>query len=181
MPIDLEFERKEVKNYLNNHALRNWVIPLNGPRCTHDPAKATPSFRINRSQNEDWYSVLTEWTITAQNPSNNNYSRSLLLEVFLFGQDHRQRPSSYEIRMAFRQPPGLLQAEINSIRQICSPLFQQEGFANNGYGYPIDFSKNFNKPPIYQNVIPDIAQYIGPLHNNGQHLEPYIRSIINAI
>ena len=188
MPVNLDVERIKVRDYFNDKALYNWVRPLNGPKCTHDPTKVNPSFRINRNQQQDWYSVWTEWKITATKPlPNNDYSRALILEIFLFGDGYPHGPLSYEIRIGFRNPPGLLPTEIGNIRQTFNPLFQQEGFANNGPNngyqdpYPIDISKRFNKPPIAQNIIPDIELYIGPLHNNGQHLEPYIRSVINAL
>lgn len=178
--------RELIRDWLNQNS-NGWANGLVGPNVTRN------NFCIFQSRDRRFgtcYSVWTEWTITIQQANH-----KLVTEIGFYPAQSTPgitgnrilHQEGYEVRIFFRSNSTLSAEQLKNIggQGVCANLIQQYGFKDNTWfvGGQFDYVKVFHNPVIVADIIRDITPYMGQLHGNGggQHLEPYIRDIINAL
>ena len=178
----------QLRDWLNTNS-NGWANALNSKKCQRarkirvDSVTPTRDFEIfNYENHKHWgttYSVCTAWAVTQRNIQ---VEIDLCLyptqEALAMNNEMQLHQEGYEVRIyvRYRVPPNC----IPIIKGACTRLARQEGFQDVSHlnDNPVDYNKVFHKPVTINNIISDIAPYVGPLHGGGQHLEPYIRDII---
>lgn len=177
--------RVALKDWMQRNS-RDWVNNLNAiENCTLDGAFRLFKYVQDRKFGT-CYSVWTGWHITTQEQD----QYKLGLDIYSYprqsipGETGRDKlhEEGYEVRIFFHGRT-LPRKVLEIVKEICNGLLINHGFKDNRRftGYAFDYFKSFHKPVTYENIIEDITPYVGPLENNGQHLEPYIRRIARAL
>jgi hypothetical protein len=189
--------RSQLRDWPVSNA-NGWLNGLISQRCTREPGTRT-GFGLWSTQDGaygEFYSVFTDFIIMANNPmlirQKNEFKRKLSLDISLYPTQvirGIERLEGYEVRLFFREP-GLLKGnpinELTIVENVCGNLIKNYGFQDKSVEYgssSFDYAKTFHNLVSYPNIIRDIAPYVGQLDGDGggQHLEPYIRGIINAL